>query len=100
MKSNFVFATAAVALIVVATCTADDGAKFYKKKCAGCHGATGEGKPAMNAPALAGTALDASQILDRITKGTPDSKAPHTKRISHLNDEHAKAVADYVKTLK
>ena len=79
---------------------AEDGAALYKKKCSGCHGAGGEGKSAMKAPAVKGSALDASQITDHITKGEPSSKAPHNKGISGLTDEQAKAIADYVKTLK
>ena len=78
---------------------ADQGAALYKSKCAGCHGAKGEGKPAVKAPALKGTALDAGQIADQITKGKPDSKAPHNKAMSSVNADQAKAIADYVKTL-
>ncbi len=78
---------------------AEDGAALYKKKCAGCHGASGEGKPAVKAPALKGTALDADKIVDHITKGEPTSKAPHNKGMAGLNDQQAKAIADYVKTL-
>jgi len=76
----------------------DDGAANYKKKCAGCHGATGEGKG--KTPALKGTQLDTSQIADQITKGKPDSKAPHNKGMAHLNTAHAQAIAEYVKSLK
>jgi cytochrome c len=79
---------------------ADDGASLYKTKCAGCHGASGEGKPAMKAPALKGTSLEADQIAAHITKGESGSKAPHNKGIAGLNDEQAKAIADWVKTLK
>lgn len=79
---------------------ADDGAALYKKKCAGCHGAGGEGKPAMKAPALKGTSLEASQIVDHITKGESGSKAPHNKGIAGLSDEQAKTIAEWVKTLK
>lgn len=78
---------------------ADDGAALYKKKCAGCHGASGEGKPAVKAPALKGTALDADKIVDHLTKGESTSKPPHNKGMSGLNDQQAKAIADYVKTL-
>ena len=78
---------------------ADDGAALYKKKCAGCHGASGEGKPAVKAPALKGTALDTDKIVDHLTKGEPTSKPPHNKGMSGLNDQQAKAIADYVKTL-
>jgi mono/diheme cytochrome c family protein len=79
---------------------ADQGAALYKSKCAGCHGAKGEGKPAVKAPALKGTAMDAGQIVDQITKGNPDSKAPHNKGMSSVNADQAKAIADYIKTLK
>ena len=54
---------------------AEDGAALYKSKCSACHGANGEGKPAMKAPALKGTKLDASQIVVHLTKGEPQSKA-------------------------
>jgi len=92
--------TAGLFTATVASFAAEDGAALYKKKCAGCHGANGEGKSGMKAPALAGSALEASQIVDHITKGEPSSKAPHNKGISGLSDEQAKAIADYVKTLK
>src|SRR5215472_7732443 len=58
---------------------ADNGAALYKKKCAACHGAGGEGKPAIKAPALKGTTLEASQLTQHITKGEAESKAPHNK---------------------
>ena len=79
---------------------ADQGAALYKSKCSGCHGAKGEGKPAVKAPALKGTALDAGQIADQITKGKPESKAPHNKGMAGVSDDQAKAIADYVKTLQ
>jgi mono/diheme cytochrome c family protein len=79
---------------------ADDGPALYKSKCSSCHGTKGEGKPAMKAPALKGSSLDASQIAERITKGKPDSKAPHKKAIAGLSEEQAKAIGDFVKTLK
>jgi cytochrome c len=78
---------------------ADDGAALYKAKCAGCHGAGGEGKPAVKAPALKGTALDADKITQHITKGEPNSKPPHKKGIAGLTDAQAKAIADFVKAL-
>ena len=80
--------------------SAQDGAALYKKKCAGCHGAGGEGKPAMKAPALKGTKMDTAQLTQHLTKGEPTSKAPHKKGISGLSEEQAKAVAEYVKTLQ
>jgi cytochrome c6 len=92
-----------MAMLLIASITswaAEDGAALYKKKCAGCHGASGEGKPAMKAPALKGTTKDASQLVDHITKGEPGSKAPHSKGIAGLTNDQAQAIADFVKTLK
>lgn len=79
---------------------AHEGAALYKSKCAGCHGASGEGKPAMKAPALKGSALTTDQIALHVTKGEATSKAPHNKGISGVQEEQAKAIAEFIKTLK
>src|SRR5215472_10868013 len=79
---------------------ANDGAALYKSKCAGCHGASGEGKPAVKAPALKETTLDADKIAQHITKGEPNSKPPHKKGISGVTEAQAKAIAEFIKTLK
>jgi mono/diheme cytochrome c family protein len=54
----------------------------------------------MKSPALKGTTLTVDQLVQHITKGEAASKAPHNKGISGLNDEQAKAIAEFVKTLK
>jgi mono/diheme cytochrome c family protein len=95
-----VSALALLLIVSTASWAAEDGAALYKTKCSACHGANGEGKPAIKAPALKGTKLDASQIVQHITKGEPQSKAPHNKGISGLNAEQAKAIADFVTSLK
>ena len=101
MNRTFVISLAAILLAVSLTSVAaDDGAVLYKKKCAGCHGANGEGKPAIKAPPLKGTSLEVNQIAQHVTKGESGSKAPHNKGIAGLNDEQAKAVAEWVKTLQ
>lgn len=101
MNSRFGVSLAVMLLVAsFASWAADDGAALYKKKCAGCHGANGEGKPAIKAPALKGTSVEANQIAEHITKGEPGSKAPHNKGIAGLNDEQAKTIAEWVKTLK
>ena len=101
MRYKLVIAlTAWLLTATVASFAAEDGAALYKKKCAGCHGANGEGKSGMKAPALAGSALEASQIVDHITKGEPSSKAPHNKGIAGLSEEHARAIAEYIKSMK
>lgn len=76
---------------------AEDGAATYKTKCAGCHGAEGQGKVG---PALKGTSLSADQISDLLTKGDAAKKAPHKKAVATLSADDAKAVADFVKSLK
>src|SRR5215467_7406730 len=91
---------ATLVLVPAVACAADDGAALYKRKCAGCHGSAGEGKPAMKAPALKGTALDVGKITQHITKGESASKAPHNKGISGVTGEQAKAIAVFVKSLK
>jgi mono/diheme cytochrome c family protein len=74
-----------------------DGAATYKTKCSACHGADGQGKIG---PALKGTALTADQIADLLTKGNDAKKVPHKKALAGLSTDDAKAVADFVKTLK
>jgi mono/diheme cytochrome c family protein len=100
---NRTFAVSLAAMLLVASSAssaADDGASLYKKKCAGCHGANGEGKPAIKAPAIKGTSMEADQIVDHITKGEPTSKPPHNKGISGLTGDQAQTIAAWVKTLK
>jgi len=90
-------------LIVAVTMTfalpafAADGAAIYKAKCAACHGPEGQGKIG---PALKGSSLTAEQVTDLLTKGDEAKKAPHKKALSGVTPEDAKAVADYVKSLK
>ena len=74
-----------------------DGAATYKAKCAMCHGPEGQGKVG---PALKGTSLTADQIVDLLTKGDDGKKPPHKKALSGLSADDAKAVADFVKSLK
>lgn len=98
MNRKFLF-TAAALLLAISTVSwaQEDGASLYKKKCASCHGASGEGKG--KAPALKGTTMDADQIADHLLKGDM-SKPPHNKSIPGLTDEQAKAIAQFVKSLQ
>ena len=101
MKCKLLIRFVLVASLVLPTLSqgAEDGAALYKSKCAGCHGASGEGKPAMKAPALRGTPLTADQITEHTLKGTANSKAPHNKGTSGISDAQAKAISEFVKTL-
>jgi len=101
MKFKSLIVAAGLCLMVsTGAWAAEDGAALFKAKCAGCHGAEGEGKPAMKAPALKGTALSADAIVDVITKGKEGAKAPHTKAVAGVTADQAKAIADFVKGLK
>jgi len=97
MKCKFA-AAATLLLLVLSTLgwAQDDGAPIYKAKCASCHGASGEGKG--KNPALKG--VDADTIVQQVTKGKPDSKAPHKKPISGVSEAQAKALAEFIQTLK
>jgi mono/diheme cytochrome c family protein len=93
------FLVASLVVLPTLSWGAEDGAALYKSKCAVCHGASGEGKPTMKAPALRGTPLTADQITEHTVKGTVNSKAPHNKGISGMSDAQAKAISEFVKTL-
>lgn len=79
---------------------AEDGGLLYKTKCGGCHGANGEGKPAVKAPAVKGTSMTVDEVVNHITKGEPTSKAPHKKGISGVSEAEAKSIAEFIKALK
>jgi len=87
----------ALAVSIALPAFAADGAATYKAKCAACHGPEGQGKIG---PALKGTSLSAEQITDLLTKGDAAKKAPHKAAISSLAADDAKAVAEFVKSLK
>lgn len=91
---------AMLSLVSLQSAWGADGAALYKSKCSTCHGANGEGKPAMKAPALKGTSKSTDEIVAFLTKGDPQKKAPHSKSISGMDEAQAKAVAEYVKGLK
>ena len=100
MKSRWIAAIGIVGLASTSLLASQNGHSLFKKKCAACHGSKGEGKASVKAPSLTQTTLDASQIAEHLTKGEPNSKAPHNKSISGLSEAQAKMIADYVKTLK
>ena len=89
-----------IACLPMSLLAADEGASLYKSKCGGCHGPNGEGKPAMKAPAVKGTSLTTDQLVEHITKGEASSKAPHNKGMSSVTETQAKAIAEFVKSLK
>ncbi len=75
------------------------GAQIYKSKCSACHGADGEGKPAIKMPAAKGTTMSVEEIVEYLMKGE-SGKRIHNNPVSGLSEEQAKASAEYVLTLK
>ena len=69
-----------------------NGEKTFKAKCAGCHGANGEGKPAMKSPAIKG------KSADEITKAF--STSPKHASVKSLTPADVKDLAAYLATLK
>ena len=95
---KLVVVVAVVALLLFLTLpslswAAEDGAALYKAKCAACHGANGEGKPAMKAPAVAGKpAADVEKAIAETAK--------HPAPVKGLSADDAKAIATYLQGLK
>lgn len=69
-----------------------NGEKTYKAKCAGCHGQSAEGKPAMKAPAVKGKS--AEDIQKQL------STSPKHSKLKNLTPEQVKDLAAYLGTLK
>ena len=96
-SSKLLIATAICLSLALPSLVFADGADVYKAKCAMCHGAEGQGKVG---PALKGTSKSAADIATFVTTGDDAKKAPHKKAINGVSADDAKAVADYIKSLK
>jgi len=97
MKLAILVLAIAVALMVMVpslSWAAEDGAAVYKAKCAACHGADGAGKIG---PSLKGVKVDVASFVQN---GEAGKKAPHSKGVNGVSADQAKAVAEYVKSLK
>ena len=69
-----------------------NGKTIFKAKCAGCHGANAEGKPAMKSPSIKG------KSADEITKAF--STSPKHASVKSLTPADVKNLAAYLATLK
>ena len=78
---------------------AEDGAALYESKCSMCHGAKGEGNSEAKLPAVKGTSMTVEKMIAYLTKGEKD-KTIHAEPIADLNEAQAKAVSEFVVTLK
>jgi mono/diheme cytochrome c family protein len=79
---------------------------LYKAKCAGCHGADGNGTAAgkkmgaleFSSPAV--QKMSTADIADFIENGGPQNKASHAFASKGVSAADAAKLATYVKTLK
>ncbi|MGB2668227.1 MAG: cytochrome c [Candidatus Acidiferrum sp.] len=94
-KSLSVIAIAAILCLAASISRAQDaanGEKIFKAKCVGCHGANGEGKPAMKSPSIKG------KSADEITNAF--STSPKHSSVKSLTPAQVKDLAAYLATLK
>lgn len=85
------------------TPAAEDGGALFKAKCAMCHGANGEGKPAMKAPSLVSDEakkLSDADITDMIANGGKEKKAAHAFSKKGVSDEQVKALVAFIRELQ
>jgi mono/diheme cytochrome c family protein len=77
----------------------ENGAALFGDKCSMCHGPKGEGNPDAKLPAVAGTTMTVEKMIIYLTKGDKE-KTIHADPVGDLNEAQAKAVAEFVMTLK
>src|ERR1051326_6234903 len=83
-------------LLCVALLPAQSPADLYQRRCAGCHGPSGEGSrgPALRVPALK-LVNDAESLVALLRRGVPGTEMAAIPA-SVINDQAARALADYV----
>jgi len=105
MAGAAVLALAASVLVFAprASRAAEDGGALFKAKCAVCHGANGEGKPALKAPNLTSDEakkLSDADLTDMIANGGKEKKAAHAFSKKGVTDEQVKALVAYIRELQ
>lgn len=100
MKKLLVLAVMA-GLSSIASAQGLSGNDVYKTKCAGCHGANGEGKPAMKIKAMKDYAsLSEAQLTDAIENGKKDSKPAMPGYKGKLTEAQVKSLVAAIKAQK
>ena len=100
MKKKYILAAVVLlAAVPIMLWAQADGEALYGEKCAMCHGAKGEGNKDMGMPQVRGTEMTAENLTTFLLKGE-QGKAVHSGPVGQLNEEQAKAVSGFVKTLK
>ena len=103
-KLAILVGTIAVALFIMLPnlSWAQDGTGLYKAKCAMCHGANGEGKPAAKIPSLASEntqKLSDAELTDFIANGGPSKKPTHAFEKKGITPEQIKALVAHIREL-
>jgi len=105
MMGTAALAVAATMLIftVRTSRAAEDGGALFKTKCAVCHGANGEGKPALKAPSLTSEEakkMSDADLTDMIANGGKEKKATHAFSKKGVTDEQVKALVVFIRELQ
>lgn len=100
----FVIALIAVGLFLLAPglSFADDSAALFKAKCAICHGANAEGKPALKAPALVSDEvkkLSDAELTGQIADGAISKKPAHAFSQKGVTADQVKGLVAYIRSL-
>jgi len=100
MKSISILVTAALLLAIpIFLWSEDGGAALYETNCAACHGDKGEGNPDAEMPKITGTAMTVQELSHYITTANED-KTIHAAPVGDFTEAQAKAISEYVKSLK
>lgn len=100
VKLTVLILTIAVALFILLpnlSWAAEDGAALYKAKCAACHGANGEGKPAAKIPSLVSD--EAKKLSDADMEKAVTEKPKHVA-VKSLPPDQVKAVVAYIRSIQ
>lgn len=92
-----------LALAIVPTALAEDGAALFKAKCAMCHGQTGDGQTTMGKNMKLrdlGSADVQKQTDAELTKITTDGKNKMPAYKGKLSDAEIAAVVKHIRSLK
>ena len=77
------------------------GAGIYRRRCASCHGSSGEGNERTSYPRLAGQHYEylLRQLRDTGLNVRPTLSAEHVRPLHALNDNDLVAICDYLSRL-
>jgi cytochrome c553 len=77
------------------------GAGIYRRRCASCHGSSGEGNERKSYPRLAGQHYEylLRQLRDTGPNARPTLSAEHVRPLRALNDNDLVAICDYLSRL-